>query len=151
MGLLHFLLLLCSIMAEFSIELIDKPPHQQPGKRTSPLHIINGHERLRIEPWGHNSIRVRASLYRDGTGNELGALLETPLNECGTECLESPSKISYHNNSAVQNGLIEVSVSKNKLRFWRMNGISRELLFEELWPQVIECCNPVRDFEYLFN
>ncbi|KAN0094602.1 glycoside hydrolase family 31 protein [Tylopilus felleus] len=36
-------------------------------------------ERVSIQPYGNNGIRVRASLMRDPTGNELSALLDPPL------------------------------------------------------------------------
>ena len=124
------------LMTEHFWEFFYQPQPQPCDNNASPLNLINGHERLLIEPWGHNAIRVRASLYQDPIGNEVGALLETQWTKCSKEHLKTPLKISYHNDSAIQNGMIEVTISKSMLKFWRKAGSSRELLFEELWPQV---------------
>ena len=71
--------------------------------RDGALVCKTGGETLRIEPWGKDSLRVRATMLADFTGN-VWALTETPK-ECAAE-------ISIDNGSAkITNGRISAEVN----------------------------------------
>jgi len=102
----------------------------------SPIHLTNGHERLYLQPWGKNAIRVRAALYQDPTQSELGGLLGKPLGSEGATSTCEQRNITYFTNARVESGNLAVTVRQNRLSFWRIGNGTESLLLQELWPQV---------------
>ncbi|KAI1866045.1 uncharacterized protein JN550_008023 [Neoarthrinium moseri] len=102
---------------------------------TGSLDVINGFERLQIQTWGQNAIRVRSSVFQHAMGNEPGALLDAPVAQDIGRHSESPQLVTYFDNATLRSGLLEVTVSRNRLNFWRITDRGDEKLFGELWPQ----------------
>ncbi|KAI1868250.1 hypothetical protein JX265_007073 [Neoarthrinium moseri] len=102
---------------------------------TGSLDVINGFERLQIQTWGQNAIRVRSSVFQHAMGNEPGALLDAPVAQDIGRHSESSQLVTYFDNATLRSGLLEVTVSRNRLNFWRITDHGDEKLFGELWPQ----------------
>ncbi|EIW79742.1 glycoside hydrolase family 31 protein [Coniophora puteana RWD-64-598 SS2] len=97
------------------------------------IKLQNGFERVYIQPFGNNGIRVRASLMRDPSGNELSALLDPPLEgPGGNQGLAYDQLIGYQGNASFQNGNLIVQVNLGVISFYRAetNG-SLSLLTQE--------------------
>ncbi|EGO01163.1 glycoside hydrolase family 31 protein [Serpula lacrymans var. lacrymans S7.3] len=97
------------------------------------IKLQNGFERVYIQPFGNNGIRVRASLLRDPTGNELSALLDPPLEgPGGNQGLAYDQLVGFQGNANLTNGNIAAEIATGYLSFYRIesNG-SRTLLTSE--------------------
>ncbi|KAF2098135.1 glycoside hydrolase family 31 protein [Rhizodiscina lignyota] len=102
---------------------------------TQPIRLLNGIERVLIQPWGPNAFRIRSILRKDPTGNELGAILDPPVGQSDALGTKYASTISFNDSAIVTNGILSVNVTGSTLSFWRSTGNgSRELLLQELWP-----------------
>ncbi|KAJ7860899.1 glycoside hydrolase family 31 protein [Mycena leptocephala] len=104
----------------------------QSQNSTTGIKIQNGFERVYIQPFGENGIRVRASILRDPTGTEPSALLDPPL-EAPVAARVSHSTLGAVPGSAtLRNGNIQASVVRGVINFFRVstNG-TLELLTAE--------------------
>ncbi|KIY66206.1 glycoside hydrolase family 31 protein, partial [Cylindrobasidium torrendii FP15055 ss-10] len=87
------------------------------------LKIQNGFERVYIQPYGENGLRVRSSLMRDPTGNEWGVLLDPPLEGPGGNAgLTYDTLVPYRGNGTIVNGNIVASVDLGVISFWRLEN-----------------------------
>ncbi|KIY66213.1 glycoside hydrolase family 31 protein [Cylindrobasidium torrendii FP15055 ss-10] len=85
------------------------------------IKLQNGFERVYIQPYGENGLRVRTSLMRDPTGNEWSALIDPPLEGPGGNAgLAYDTLIPYNGNGSITNGNIVASVTFGQLSFWRI-------------------------------
>ncbi|KAF8558679.1 hypothetical protein OG21DRAFT_1404792, partial [Imleria badia] len=85
------------------------------------IKLRNGFECVFIQPYGNNGIRVRASLTRDPTGNELSALLDRPLEGPeGNQGLEYNQLVPFQGNGTLQNGNIMAQVVAGVVSFYRV-------------------------------
>ncbi|KIJ64688.1 glycoside hydrolase family 31 protein [Hydnomerulius pinastri MD-312] len=97
------------------------------------IKLQNGFERVFIQPYGNNGIRVRASLMKDPTGDELSAFLDPPLEgPGGNQGLAYDQLVSYQGNGTIQNGNIVAQIVTGVISFYRVetNG-SWTLLTQE--------------------
>ncbi|TFY64580.1 hypothetical protein EVG20_g5893 [Dentipellis fragilis] len=100
---------------------------------SSGIKFQNGFERVFIQPFGNHSFRVRASLMRDPTGNELSALLDPPIEgPGGKQGLAVDTHVPYGGSATIRNGNLIASLDAGVLSFYRLeaNG-SRALLTAE--------------------
>lgn len=96
------------------------------------MMVMIGHLTM-FQPYGNNGIRVRASLMRDPTGNELSALLDPPLEGPGGNLgLAYDQLVPFQGNGTLQNGNIIAQVATGVISFYRVetNG-SWTLLTQE--------------------
>ncbi|TFK52912.1 glycoside hydrolase family 31 protein [Heliocybe sulcata] len=117
---------LCSLWGLISVSLVKGSEVLAVGDQdwaqfnTTGIRIQNGFERIYIQPFGTNGIRVRASLLRDPTGRELSALLDPPLEgPGGNQGLSYGQSIGYLGNATLQNGNLVANVTNGVLSFWR--------------------------------
>ncbi|KAA1474565.1 glycoside hydrolase family 31 protein [Dentipellis sp. KUC8613] len=106
----------------------DKSPTNSSG-----IKFQNGFERVFIQPFGNHAFRVRASLMRDPTGNELSALLDPPIEgPGGKQGLTVDTHVPYGGSATIRNGGLIASLDAGVLSFYRLeaNG-SRTLLTAE--------------------
>lgn len=91
-------------------------------RRETALEWRGGHETVRVEPWGANSVRVRGTLWQEIHGDLPGALLPAPA---------EPATIEISGNSArlVNGGIIAEISAAGRLRFLRASD-GTELLTE---------------------
>ncbi|KAF8916511.1 glycoside hydrolase family 31 protein [Mucidula mucida] len=90
---------------------------------TAGISLTNGFERVYIQPFGPNGIRVRSSLHRGPTGHELSALVDPPLEgPGGNQGLTVDTSIAYLGNATLDNGNIRVDVVNGRLFFSRIEG-----------------------------
>ena len=101
------------------------------------VYLRNGIEHVLIQPWGNNSVRIRSSLYRSPTGQELGAVLDPPVGVAAGIGLKTERTITFNDtNVIVQSGMTSVNITGGKMIFSRVTGNNTEYLFQELWPKV---------------
>ncbi|KAJ8700584.1 hypothetical protein PTI98_003597 [Pleurotus ostreatus] len=97
------------------------------------IRLQNGFERVFIQPFGNHGMRVRASLMKDPTGQELSALLDPPLEgPGGGQGLSHDIELPFQGNATIRNGDLITEVSNGFISFFRAesNG-SRTLLTAE--------------------
>ena len=85
------------------------------------LEWRGGHEIVRIEPWGRNSLRIRGTLWQSIQDDLPGALLAAPPSDCDIQISDGQATIT-------NGGLIAEISGSGQLRFLRADG--RELLSE---------------------
>ncbi|KAJ7811551.1 glycoside hydrolase family 31 protein [Mycena olivaceomarginata] len=84
------------------------------------LKLQNGFERIYIQPYGENGIRVRASLLRDPTGTEPSALLDPPIEgPGGGAALAFDTLVPFHGSGSLQNGNILARITGGVISFFR--------------------------------
>ncbi|KAF4576252.1 hypothetical protein EYR36_004229 [Pleurotus pulmonarius] len=97
------------------------------------IRLQNGFERVFIQPFGNHGMRVRVSLMKDPTGQELSALLDPPLEGPGGGLgLSHDIELPFQGNATIRNGDLITEVSSGLISFFRAesNG-SRTLLTAE--------------------
>ncbi|KAJ7834163.1 glycoside hydrolase family 31 protein [Mycena leptocephala] len=86
------------------------------------LKLENGFERIYVQPYGENGIRVRASLLRDPTGTEPSALLDPPLEGPGGGAgLSTDTLVPFMGNGTLQNGNILARITFGVISFYRIS------------------------------
>ncbi|KAJ7318826.1 glycoside hydrolase family 31 protein [Mycena albidolilacea] len=84
------------------------------------LKLQNGFERIYIQPYGENGIRVRASLLRDPTGTEPSALLDPPIEGPGGGAgLTFDTLVPFQGSGSLQNGNILARITGGVISFFR--------------------------------
>ncbi|KAJ7213434.1 glycoside hydrolase family 31 protein [Mycena pura] len=84
------------------------------------LKLQNGFERVYIQPYGENGIRIRSSLLRDPTGTEPSALLDPPLEGPGGRAgLSFDTLVPFQGSGSLQNGNIVASITLGVISFFR--------------------------------
>ncbi|KAH7928869.1 glycoside hydrolase family 31 protein [Leucogyrophana mollusca] len=85
------------------------------------IKLQNGFERVFIQPFGNNGMRVRASIMKDPTGNELSALLDPPLEGPGGNAgLSYDQLVPFQGNGTIRNGNIVADVALGVISFYRV-------------------------------
>ncbi|KAJ6559323.1 glycoside hydrolase family 31 protein [Mycena sp. CBHHK59/15] len=86
------------------------------------LKLQNGFERVYIQPYGENGIRVRTSLLRDPTGTQPSALLDPPLEGPGGGAgLSFDTLVPFQGNGSLLNGNILARISSGVISFFRVS------------------------------
>ncbi|KAK0494724.1 glycoside hydrolase family 31 protein [Armillaria luteobubalina] len=93
------------------------------------IRIINGFERVYIQPFGTNGVRVRSSLMRDPTGTELSALFDPPIEgPGGNQGLSFDTELGVQGSGQFINGDLLVSVQGGRLFFYRRESNGTDTL-----------------------
>ncbi|KAJ6601919.1 glycoside hydrolase family 31 protein, partial [Mycena vulgaris] len=105
-----------SVQTQFSSEIAD-------GSASSiGLKLQNGFERVYVQPYGENGIRVRASLLRDPTGTEPSALLDPPIEgPGGGAALAFDTLVPFRGSGSLQNGNILARITGGVISFFRVS------------------------------
>ncbi|EJD07261.1 glycoside hydrolase family 31 protein [Fomitiporia mediterranea MF3/22] len=108
------------VQAQFEWKASNDSGYFQPN--STGLKLQNGFERVFIQPYGENGIRVRASIMRDPTGSEPSALLDPPVEGPGGSAgLSFDTLVPFHGNASLRNGNILASLSEGVLSFYRIS------------------------------
>ncbi|KAK0449736.1 glycoside hydrolase family 31 protein [Desarmillaria tabescens] len=93
------------------------------------IRIINGFERVYIQPFGTNGVRVRSSLMRDPTGTELSALFDPPIEgPGGNQGLSFDTELGFQDSGQFTNGDLLVSIQSGRLFFYRRESNGTDTL-----------------------
>ncbi|KAJ7460833.1 glycoside hydrolase family 31 protein [Mycena latifolia] len=115
--ILPLLALAHSAQTQFSWEIAASVSPNSTG-----LKLQNGFERVYVQPYGENGIRVRASLLRDPTGTEPSALLDPPLEGPGGGAgLSFDTLVPFQGDASLQNGNILARISGGVISFFRVS------------------------------
>ncbi len=110
-------------------------------KTANALIFTKGNETLKIEVWGKDSLRVRATMESDFSKNDWG--LTEPLKSKGTAVIEIDEKT---NVATITNGKISASLNRNGVLTFKKDG---EVILHEYFrsydPEVTResCCTKV--------
>ncbi|KAJ7707128.1 glycoside hydrolase family 31 protein [Mycena metata] len=86
------------------------------------LKLENGFERVYVQPYGENGIRVRASLLRDPTGTEPSTLLDPPIEGPGGGVgISTDTLVPFMGNGTLQNGNILARITFGVISFYRVS------------------------------
>ncbi|TRM67097.1 glycoside hydrolase family 31 protein [Schizophyllum amplum] len=108
----------CAAAAYASVALA-----QESATNSTGIKILNGFERIFIQPYGEHGFRVRTSLMRDPSGNEWSGLLDPPLEGAGGGAgLSYDILLPYQGNSTIRNGNILASVATGVIIFSRLES-----------------------------
>ncbi|KAG7448767.1 glycoside hydrolase family 31 protein [Guyanagaster necrorhizus] len=92
------------------------------------IRIINGFERVYIQPFGTNGVRVRSSLMRDPTAPS-SALYDPPIEgPGGNQGLSFDTELGFQDSGQFTNGDLLVSVQSGRLFFYRREANGTDTL-----------------------